>query len=50
MQRYCQISFYTSIFVLPVSVEVIREAVAAVEMNMSGQISNYLFLVCMRAI
>ena len=40
MQRYCQVSFIVIIlvlFVLPASVEVTREAVAAVEMNMSGQ-------------
>ena len=31
---YC---YYTSIVVLPVSIEVTREVVAAVEMNTSGQ-------------
>ena len=31
---YC---YYTSIFIVPASVEVTRETVAAVEMNMNGQ-------------
>ena len=45
---YC---YYTCIFVLPASVEVTREAVAAVEMNTSGQNDEnikiiYFYCVC----